>query len=287
MSVPLAEKYPEVLLRSREHIEASGSFRERVRYDLIDRPPYAFGLLAAADMARFCGVTRITAIEFGVAEGYGLLNVCEVAKKVSAETGVAFDILGFDTGAGLPALEGFRDHPEIWSAGDFAGVDAAALQAKLPANARIIWGDIRDTLPEFVRSLDGTSPIGFIANDLDLYSSTLASFSLLRARSDALLPIVVNYFDDTHGSPTRIGSLFRNRWCGQFAAIEDFNAAHEWRKIDRLYTLHARRPMDKELWLEQMFALHVLDHPIRQQERDRSSLKMNDHGHTDVMNWPL
>lgn len=280
-------RYPPALLEARKAAAQNGSFRERVRYDLIDRPPYAFGLLAAADMARFCGVSRITAMEFGVAEGAGLLNLCEVAAQVTAETGIAFDIIGFDTGKGLPQLEGYRDHPEIWSAGDFAGVDAAALEAKLPAHARIIWGDIRETLPDFIASLNGSSPIGFIANDLDLYSSTAASFQLLRARCDALLPVVIHYFDDTHGSPTRIGSLFRNRWCGQFAAIEDFNAAHEFRKIDRLYTLHARRPMDRELWLEQMFALHVLDHPQRGRERSRDTLKMHGHGHTDLMHWPL
>lgn len=287
MTIAAELKYQAPLLQERATMAQQGTFRERVRYDLIDRPPYACGVLAAADMARFCDQPRITVIEFGVAEGLGLLNLCDIAKQVTTETGIIIDVVGFDTGAGLPELEGYRDHPEIWSEGDFSGVDAAALQARLPANARIVWGDIRETLPDFIRRLDATSPIGFISNDLDLYSSTAASFQLLRARTDALLPVVIQYFDDTHGSPARIGSLFRNRWCGQFAAIEDFNAAHETRKIDRLYTLKARRPMDKELWLEQMFALHVLDHPMRQHSRSRTALKMDDHGHTDRMNWPL
>lgn len=280
-------KYPPALIQARAHAATHGSMRDKIRFDLIHRPNYAFGLLAAADMARFCGLQRITAIEFGVAEGAGLKNLCEVAALITAETGVAFEIVGFDTGGGLPELQDYRDHPEIWAAGDFAGVDRSALELSLPPHARVIWGDIRDTLSRFIETLSPECPIGFVANDLDLYSSTFASFELYQTQPNRLLPVVVNYFDDTHGSPTRIGSLFRNRWCGQFAAIDDFNKQHDMRKIDRLYTLHARRPMDKELWLEQMFALHVLDHPLRQTGFDRRALMMNDHGSHDCMAWPL
>ncbi len=285
MAVDLSEKYPPTVLEKRAQAESQGSFREKVRYDVLERPNYAFGLLAAADMAKFCGQKRFTAIEFGIAEGKGLLNLCELAPLVTQETGIEIDILGFDTGEGLPELVDERDHPEIWSAGDFGGVDKAALEAKLPANARIIWGDIRDTLAVATRSLP--SPVGFIANDLDLYSSTLASFSLLQAPCEKLLPVIVTYFDDTLGCPTRIGSLFRNRWCGQLAAIEDFNVANEERKIDRMYAIEHRRPMNRELWLEKMYAVHVLDHPLRQTGAERSPLTMHSHGVDDKMLWPL
>jgi hypothetical protein len=284
MALQLADKYHNTILESRERA-ANGSFRERVRYDLIERPNYACGLLAAADMARFCGVERITAIEFGVAEGHGLRNMCELAAMVMQETGVEFDIIGFDTGAGLPELEDYRDHPEIWSVGDFAGANRAALEQALPRNARIVWGDIRDTLDKAIVELK--APVGFIANDLDLYSSTVASFPLLEANPDKLLPVIIAYFDDTLGSPSRIGSLFRNRWCGQLAAIDDFNREHRYRKIDHLRTLKARRPLDKELWLDQMYGVHVLDHPFRQVSAQRNALKMDEHGHHDPMAWLL
>lgn len=285
MAIDFQERYPPHLLQKREEVARSGTFREKVRYDLVERPHYAFGLLAAADMARFCGVPRITAVEFGVAEGNGLLNLCTLAPQVSAETGVAIDILGFDTGAGLPALEDYRDHPEIWAAGDFGGVDAAALERKLPANARIVWGDIRQTLPQTLHTLP--SPVGFIANDLDLYSSTIASFSLLEGATETLLPVTILYFDDTLGCPTRIGSLFRNRWCGQLAAIEEFNGRSLPRKIDRLYPAMERRPLRQALWLEKMYALHTLDHPLRQPGAVRTPLTMQAHGATDHMLWPL
>ena len=51
------------------------------------------------------GLESITAIEFGVAAGAGLLNICEIAKNLTKETGVKFKIYGFDTGAGMPLQE--------------------------------------------------------------------------------------------------------------------------------------------------------------------------------------
>ena len=278
-------KYHHKVLADRDYIAVNGGFRDKVRYDLITRPQYACGLLMAADIARFCGVDKITAIEFGVAEGHGLLNLCHIAKMITAETGIAFEILGFDTGEGLPELQDYRNHPEIWSVGDFGGVDKAALEAQLPDNARIIWGDIRDTLASSIITIQ--SPVGFIANDLDIYSSSMASFALLEASTDKLLPVMISYFDDTLGSPTRIGSLFRNRWCGQLAAIDDFNRKHNTRKIDHLRTLKARRPMDKELWLDQMYGIHVLDHVQRQKGANRAALTIGEHATDDIMHWPI
>lgn len=287
MFLDLTDKYHDTLLEDRGHIAVNGSFRDKVRYDLVDRPHYACGLLMAADMARFCGYHTITAIEFGVAEGQGLINLCDIARMVTDETGITFRIIGFDTGEGLPELEDYRDHPEIWSSGDFAGVNKTTLETILPDTAHMVWGDIRDTLSQALADITPDAPVGFVANDLDLYSSTYASFELFEGDATKLMPVVISYFDDTLGSPTRIGSLFRNRWCGQLAAIDDFNREQEHRKIDRLYTLKARRPMDKELWLEQMYGVHVLDHPMRQIGAMRESLTMDGHGNDDAMLWPL
>jgi hypothetical protein len=52
------------------------------------------------------------AAEFGVANGAGLLNMCEIAARVTRETGVGFRIVGFDAGTGLPQPIDYRDHPE-------------------------------------------------------------------------------------------------------------------------------------------------------------------------------
>ncbi len=283
----LSSRYHAELLAERERVAQSGSFRDKVRYDLVERPTYACGLLMAADMARYCGISHITAIEFGVAEGKGLLNLCQLADAVTTETGVGISIVGFDTGAGLPHLADHRDHPEIWSPGDFAGVDKAALEHAIAPHGRMVWGEIADTIPQEIPKLSADAPLGFVSLDVDLYHSTFSAMKIFNAPAATLLPVVISYFDDTLGSPARIGSLFRNRWCGQLAAIDDFNAQHQARKVDSLRTLKARRPLDRELWLDQMYGLHVLDHPLRQVGATRPALKMHDHGAHDIMAWPL
>ncbi|MCI5049035.1 MAG: hypothetical protein MRY32_01710 [Rickettsiales bacterium] len=280
-----ASIYPANLLEERARIQESGGLRDKIRYDLTPRPHYAFGLLAAADMARFAGQNRITAIEFGVAEGKGLLTMCELATAIEDETGIGFDIVGFDTGEGLPELLDHRDHPEIWSQGDFAGIGRKELEAKLPENCRMVWGDVRETLHDAIAGL--SAPVGFVANDLDMYSSTIGSLDLFKAAHDHLLPVIMCYFDDTLGSPTRIGSLFRNDWCGQLAAIREFNEANATRKIDIIRTLKARRPLNRELWLDQIYAAHVLDHPLRQVGAERTSLMMDEHGTDHSFEWTL
>jgi hypothetical protein len=46
-----------------------GSVETRVRYGVFDRPHYAYGVYAAADLARRLGLNTISAIELGVAGG--------------------------------------------------------------------------------------------------------------------------------------------------------------------------------------------------------------------------
>ena len=110
-----------------------GSFRAKVGFDLVVRPQYAFSILHAADLARACGQQRITVIEFGVASGDGLLNMCRIAASVMKATGVDIEVVGFDTGRGMPPPVDYRDHPEVFSAGDFQMHDPAALRGCLAA----------------------------------------------------------------------------------------------------------------------------------------------------------
>jgi hypothetical protein len=264
-----------------------GSFRDRVRHDLIERPAYAFGLLAAADLARHLGIARLTAVELGVAGGDGLLNLCELAVRVGEETGVAFDVVGFDTGGGLPAPRGPKDHPEVWVAGDFPMRDREHLAARLPEHGRLILGDVRDTLDDFVASLSDAAPLGFVSNDLDLYSSTAASFALFGGAPTKYLPATLLYFDDTLGAPSRMGSLFRNRWCGQLAAIGEFNARAGPRKIDALRILPYRRPGSAAKWMAQSYALHVLDHPLRQEGRVAAPQTVAEQDASADASWPF
>ncbi len=283
----LNSRYPQETLRERDRAKQFGTFREKVRFDLVPRPNYAFGLLAAADIARFCGIQKLTAIECGVAEGYGLLNLCEVARMVTQETGVQFDIIGFDTGQGLPTINDYRDHPEIWTEGDFPTTDRDALMDRLPENADIIWGDVKDTIPAFMNLLNKDAPVGFVSMDVDIYRSTKDALALFLGAPELCLPVTVTYFDDTLGSPQRMGSLFRNRWSGQLLAIDEFNAENKTRKLDIIRTLKFRRPLEKEQWLDQIYALHVLDHPLRSQSGREDALRIQAHGEDQRMHWPL
>jgi hypothetical protein len=282
----LDTRYPAPVLDQRAVVAARGTFRERVQFDLVDRPHHAFGLLAAADVAAFVGVSEIIAIEFGVAEGAGLLNLADIAAAVTRETGVGIRVVGFDSGRGLPPPVDFRDHPEIWAAGDFAMPDAATLRAALPAGGELALGPVAETLPSFVESL-AKAPIGFVSFDLDLYSSTTDALKLFAIESKRLLPVVLTYFDDVIGGLRRIGSLFRNESAGQLLAIKEFNANQERRVIDHIRVLRYRRPLDRELWIERMYALHVLDHPVRSGAGSRAPMSMQEHRRAPAFEWPM
>jgi hypothetical protein len=284
--VDLSLRYPPAVLAARKAVAEKGSFRERVRFDLVDRPQHAAGLLVAADVARFCGVECMLAIEFGVAEGAGLRNLAHIAATVVEETGVRVDVVGFDSGQGLPAPVDFRDHPEIWAQGDFRLPHAAALRDELPAGTDLVIGPVGETVPAFMDSL-GDRMVGFVSFDLDLYSSTADALRLFEVRPDQLLPVVATYFDDVLGGPRRIGSLFRTEAAGQLLAINEFNRNHTSRHLDPMRILPYRRPLDRELWLRRMYALHVLDHPQRSAGQHRIAMTMSEHAQTLVFDWPL
>lgn len=179
-------------------IEAAvGGFRAKVAWDLVTRPHYAYGLLEAADQARQAGLDSCTAVEFGVAGGEGLLNLCVLAERVNAATGVKVRIAGFDTGQGMPPPVDWRDHPEQFGAGDFP-MDRERLSGRLPPNYRLILGPGDETVPEFLGgALTPSAPLSFVAFDLDYYSSTKRALVLLADPDPAkylFLPIL--YFDD-------------------------------------------------------------------------------------------
>src|SRR5204863_3921718 len=138
------------------------SFVAREAFELINRPHYAWGLLAAADAASAAGLPGVLALEFGVAAGAGLLNMAVIAERVSAVTGVDVRVVGFDTGKGMPPPADYRDHPDHYFTGYFA-MDVDRLRAALPSRARLVVGDVSDTATAFVDDVDPLRPIGFVA----------------------------------------------------------------------------------------------------------------------------
>ncbi|HXW51017.1 MAG TPA: hypothetical protein VEJ41_03410 [Candidatus Acidoferrales bacterium] len=238
-----------------------GTFRARVAFDLIFPPAYAYCILQTAELARALGLARVTIVEFGVANGAGLLAMCRIARSVTAATGVEFDIVGFDREGGMPPPVDYRDHPELWQAGDFVA-DHDRLRAKLPPNARLVVGDLAVTVPAFAQQLSAEAPLGFASLDVDYYSSASQALSIFEGRPEHYLPWTCLYADD-------IVYPSNNRWCGELLAIEEFNASHVARKIDQWRFLPAFRRIKNARWLGQVYFVHVLDHPRRQPGADR------------------
>jgi hypothetical protein len=251
-------------------VSRNGDFRTREQYGLINRPNYLYGMLRAADCAKYFGKTSVTAIEFGVASGAGLLNMADLSELITQETGVQIRVVGFDTGAGLPSVQGYKDHPEIWNPGDFAVEDRAALHKKLGGRAEIIWGDIADTIEPFTAAVDPSCPIGFISVDVDIYSAAKAALGCLTSSAEKYTPAVSMYFDD-------VSFFFANKWSGELAAISEFNAENVFRKIGRDRSLPGHRPITATGWYATMYACHVLDHPARQTVPARQQLTITEH----------
>lgn len=232
-----------------------GGLRAKVAFDLIVRRQYAFGLLKAADEARARGIGRLTVVELGVGSGTGFLNLCELAARVTRETGVELRLAGFDTGVGLPPPTDYRDHPELYKEGWFP-MDREALVRSLPANAQIHFGPVAETIESFVDRLGPEAPLGFAALDVDLYSSSKDALRLFGGSPDAYLPYVTVYVDDL-ALPTH------TRFAGELLAIREFNEGEELRKLDWDWNLRNTRVFKNAEWLTHMFKLHVLDHPER------------------------
>jgi hypothetical protein len=251
-------------------IRKTGDFRTQESYGLISRPYYLYGMLRAADNAKYFGKKSVTVVEMGVASGRGLLNMIDCAEQITRETGVTFRIVGFDTGAGLPSIQGHKDHPELWNPGDFTMENRDVLLNKIDGRAEIIWGDIEKTIGPFTASIDPSSPLGFVSVDVDIYSATRAGLRCLTSSPDKYVPAVSMYFDD-------VNFFFANQWCGELAAIDEFNSENEMRKIGNDRSLPGRRPVSAAHWYSAMHVCHILDHPARQEPRDRKELAIGDH----------
>ncbi len=205
-----------------------------------------------------------------MASGSGLFNMIDLAPSVTRETGIEFRIVGFDTGRGLPSVQGYKDHPEIWSAGDFTTDDRDKLLQRLGNRAEVIWGDIADTADAFSNAVDPSAPIGFISVDVDIYSATKSALRCLTNHPEKYNPAISMYFDDT-------SFFFANEWSGELAAIAEFNQENSLRKIGRDRSLPGHRPVKAESWYSKMYVCHILDHEARQNPRNRPQLEIGAH----------
>ena len=224
-----------------------------IRLGAVDRPHYAYIVYQAADLARRLGLDRISALEFGVAGGRGLLNLEMHAARVREITGVTVEVYGFDTGEGLPPPLDHRDLPYIWQAAHFR-MDREALQAKLKT-ARLVLGNVADTVDGFAKEFS-PAPIGAISFDLDYYSSTVDAFRIFDVPADHRLPRIFCYFDDLHSSD--LGHV--GAGVGVPLAIDEFNADKARRVLSPLTHLeYSYAPARK--WHSQIYSFADFTHP--------------------------
>ena len=207
----------------------------RALWDISDRPAYLVGVHYAASRALREDIDAISVIEFGVAGGEGLIALEREAAAVEKELGVSIRVYGFDNGpAGLPDFIGdHRDHPDKWKPGDFP-MDVALLRSKLGPRTSLVLGNVEETVPRFFDDPD-VPPVGFIAFDLDLYSSTARALRILGLPGRRTLDHVALYFDDIEHS-------ISHRFAGELLAIDEFNRESDQVKIDRWRGLESDRP---------------------------------------------
>ena len=225
-----------------------------VRSQATERPNYAYCMMVAADLAKRLGLTKISAIEIGVAGGNGLAFMVEFAERVRKHTGVEIECIGFDTGAGMPPPENEKDLP-YWFAAEQYRMDVDALKRRLPT-AKLVLGNVRDTKEDFFDKHD-PAPIGAIFNDTDYWSSTRDSLAMFEAAKDhpeRFLPRIPMYYDDVIGSPIEMYGPYN----GQLAAINEFNDEHEDMKVHLNQNLLAHSHVR---YRYQIYYAHLFSHP--------------------------
>lgn len=229
-----------------------GGIDIRTEFDIWQRPAYAYGVYSAAHLASRLGINSITAIEFGVGGGVGLLALEDICQAIGKHFGIKISVVGFDSGCGLPKPKDYRDLPHVWNEGFFV-MDVDALRKRL-REAKLILGDVEKTVETLIHS-SRVSPIGFISFDLDYYSSTKKAFKVFEGTEIITLPRVFCYFDDTIW-PER---ACYSEYSGEYLAINEFNSAHRDKKISKLPHLSWMRA-HPAAWNEQIYVFHDFCH---------------------------
>jgi hypothetical protein len=205
----------------------------------------------AAQLAQRLGYRDISVAEFGVAGGVTLMILARYAKEIEKATGVRIKVYGFDTGGGLPELEGAEDLP-YWFRPSQYSMDVERLRRRLE-NAELIIGNVRGTVQDFFTKAT-RPPLAAVFNDLDLFSSSRDALRILEADSKHFLPRLFMYLDDVGGGPVEMYGPFN----GELAANEMFNREHDQVKIHLNQNLlpHSHFP-----WRYQIYYIHLFDHP--------------------------
>lgn len=216
----------------------------------LERPAHAYCMWHAAKLARKLGYDEISVAEFGVAGGITLMILEGYAKKIEKVLGVRIKVYGFDTGDGLPQVEGAEDLPYWFRPSQYA-MDVVRLKRQLET-AELIIGNVRDTVQGFFT--EARPPLAAIFNDLDFFSSSRDALRILDTGSANFLPRLFLYLDDVIGDTMEMYGPFN----GELAANELFNRTHDRIKIHLNQNL---QPYSNFRWRSQIYYVHLFDHP--------------------------
>ncbi len=219
----------------------------RSRLRGFSREHYFNCVRRATEEAVALGHKRMTVIEFGVASGKGLLELEQICTWLEARYPIGYDVVGFDTGTGLPKPTDIRDIPWKWAEGWY-DMDAENLRRRL-SRAKLVLGDVADTVPDFMNN-GLAAPIGAVMFDLDYYSATTHALTIFDSDdADAQLCRVYCYFDD-------LGSI---EDIGVPSAISEFNSRNIRKKLKpNVRWQHHRDPYVLG-W--KIYEFHNFDHP--------------------------
>ena len=192
-------------------------------------------LKKAFEIAKKEECKNIILFEFGVASGRGIKDMERIASQLREIYKINYEIIGFDSGEGLPKSQDYRDEPELYNEGDFPpqNLDINTLEP----TTKVIYGPIKETIVDYMESLlpKLTKKIAYVSIDVDYYSSTMDSLNVLLGSPDKYLSKVVVYFDD-------IVSEECSEFSGELLAINDFNKKdNKFRKIAKINLLKYHR----------------------------------------------
>lgn len=244
---------PDVFMQTLLKRSHRASFARKLEFDAFKKPYYAYGVYHAALQAKALGIREISALEFGVFRGKGLMQLEAIADGVKAETGVHVRVFGFGMAVGMPKPLDERDLPYVWTTGLFR-MPVKQIREQL-RHAELVLGDVADTVPTFIHKFN-PPPVGFVSIDVDYYSSTVSVLKLFDSASQHLLPRVFCYLDDCIGGDHELHC----RFAGELLAVDEFNDAHPRRKLAPIFGLRHKRRIPAP-WNDVMYVLHSFDHP--------------------------
>ena len=92
------------------------------------RPHYETLIYESSKNAIKLGYNEINIIELGVAGGNGIRSLVKYKKKIEELLEIKINIIGFDTGTGLPNTTLKEDLPFFWKQGDYTNKNLSDLE---------------------------------------------------------------------------------------------------------------------------------------------------------------